>query len=82
MADCRRVIAIRFGKALTFDLHQTKPDDPALRAAIIGPTGKLRAPTLRVGNTLIVGYDEATYRSLLAGKQKLARRRTPAACDS
>jgi len=30
-----------------------------------GPTGNLRAPSLRKGRTLIVGFDEATYRRLL-----------------
>jgi hypothetical protein len=30
-----------------------------------GPTGNLRAPTLRVGRTLVVGFDEATYRKVL-----------------
>jgi len=28
------------------------------RAAHAGPTGNLRAPTLRVGRTLLVGFDE------------------------
>ena len=35
-------------------------------AKMLGPTGNLRAPTLRVGRTTIVGFDEATYASLLA----------------
>ena len=26
-----------------------------------GPTGNLRAPTLRVGKTIVVGFDEAAY---------------------
>ena len=29
--------------------------------ALLGPTGNLRAPTLRVGKTLLVGFDEGTY---------------------
>jgi hypothetical protein len=33
---------------------------------MLGPTGNLRAPTLRVGRTLIVGFDEETYRRVLA----------------
>ena len=32
---------------------------------LLGPTGNLRAPTLRKGRTLIVGFDEATYAKLL-----------------
>ncbi len=29
--------------------------------AVLGPTGNLRAPTIRVGRTLLVGFDEDTY---------------------
>ncbi|HVS14850.1 MAG TPA: ArsC family (seleno)protein [Thermoanaerobaculia bacterium] len=33
--------------------------------ALLGPTGKLRAPTLRVGDTLLVGFGEEPYREFL-----------------
>jgi len=33
---------------------------------MLGPTRNLRAPTLRVGRTLVVGFDEGTYRRVLA----------------
>jgi hypothetical protein len=33
--------------------------------AMLGPTGNLRAPTLRVGTTLIVGFNEEVYSELL-----------------
>lgn len=32
---------------------------------MLGPTGNLRAPTLRAGKTILVGFDEATYKSVL-----------------
>jgi arsenate reductase-like glutaredoxin family protein len=38
------------------------PDDDTLAAAILGPTGNLKAPTLRVGDTLLVGFNEESYR--------------------
>jgi hypothetical protein len=28
---------------------------------LLGPTGNLRAPTLKVGRTLVVGFGEAVY---------------------
>jgi hypothetical protein len=34
--------------------------------AMLGPTGNLRAPTLRIGTTVLVGFDEASYRAALA----------------
>lgn len=33
--------------------------------AMLGPTGNLRAPTLVAGKTVLVGFDEDTYRSVL-----------------
>jgi arsenate reductase-like glutaredoxin family protein len=48
------------------DLRRAKPPKADLLAVLLGPTGNLRAPTLRKGRTLIVGFDEATYKRLLA----------------
>ena len=33
--------------------------------ALLGPTGNLRAPTMRVGKTLLVGFDESSYADAL-----------------
>jgi len=30
-------------------------------AAMLGPTGNLRAPTIRKGKTVVVGFDEAVF---------------------
>jgi hypothetical protein len=51
-----------------FDLTKERPDDETLLKHMIGPTGNLRAPTLRVGNTLAVGFNEEAYRKLLGVK--------------
>jgi arsenate reductase-like glutaredoxin family protein len=56
------------GKAVVcIDLKRQRPDDETLIGLVIGPTGNLRAPTVRVGKKLIVGFDEATYRAVLGG---------------
>lgn len=47
------------------DLRRAKPDRATLLALLLGPTGNLRAPTLRKGRTLIVGFEEATYKKVL-----------------
>jgi hypothetical protein len=47
------------------DLKHEKPPRAELLALLLGPTGNLRAPTLRKGRKLIVGFDEATYKKLL-----------------
>ncbi len=33
--------------------------------AMLGPTGNLRAPTLRVGKTVLVGFNEEVFESVL-----------------
>ena len=48
------------------DLRKAKLDRATLLGFLLGPTGNLRAPTLRKGKTLIVGFDEGTYEKLLA----------------
>ncbi len=36
-------------------------DDSGSVAAMLGPTGNLRAPTVRVGKTVVVGYSDEVY---------------------
>ena len=47
------------------DLRKEKPDKAALLGLLLGPTGNLRAPTLRKGRTLLVGFDEVSYAAVL-----------------
>lgn len=54
------------GKKVThIDLRKSRPDDDTLAGLLLGPTGNLRAPTLRRGRTLIVGFDAETYRKIM-----------------
>jgi arsenate reductase-like glutaredoxin family protein len=46
------------------DLRKDQPDEATLTGLLLGPTGNLRAPTLRQSRTLIVGFDEATYKQI------------------
>ena len=47
------------------DLRRARPERAELRALLLGPTGNLRAPTLRKGRTLLVGFDGPTYARVL-----------------
>lgn len=60
------LIAARGKKVERLDLEAKKPDQATIERLMLGPTGNLRAPTLRVGRTLLVGFDEETYRKVLA----------------
>jgi arsenate reductase-like glutaredoxin family protein len=67
LKDVNELYAMRGKRVEHFDLRKGKLDDETLERVLIGPTGNLRAPTFRVGKTLLVGFDEATYRSVLGG---------------
>lgn len=58
------IYAMRGKKVVHLRLDEDKPTLEAIHAAILGPHGTLRAPTLRKGRTLIVGFDETTYEQL------------------
>ena len=53
------------GKQVTHvDLRKEQPGNEMLLSLLLGPTGNLRAPTLRLGRTLLVGFDQATYQKI------------------
>lgn len=63
--SAHRVVAARGKKVVLFDMTNDPPDDDTLAAHLLGPTGNLKAPTLRVGETLLVGFGEEAYRQML-----------------
>ena len=48
-------------KVVRLDMKKDKPDKQTLSKLLLGPTGNLRAPTLRVGKKLVVGFQEQMY---------------------
>ena len=58
------IYAAKGKKVVHVNLKKDKPDKATLKKLLLGPTGNLRAPTLRKGKTLIVGFDEETYEKL------------------
>jgi arsenate reductase-like glutaredoxin family protein len=60
-----KLVAARGKKIEVFDLRKDRPADDVLLAHLMGPTGNLRAPTARVGKTLVVGFNEDAYRQVL-----------------
>jgi len=59
------IYASKGKQVVHLDLRKEKPDRAALLSLLLGPTGNLRAPTLRKGRTLLVGFDEASYAAVL-----------------
>jgi arsenate reductase-like glutaredoxin family protein len=60
-----RIVAMRGKKIMTFDMKKDAPGDDEILAVILGPTGNLRAPTLRIGKTLVVGFSEEAYKTAM-----------------
>ena len=52
-------------KSLFFDLEKQRPSDKELLGLLLGRSGKLRAPAIRIGRRLIVGYNSELLESTL-----------------
>jgi len=64
MARAASRVIVAKGKKVT----EFKPGGKAtadLLAAMLGPTGNLRAPTARAGKTVLVGFNEDAYKDAL-----------------
>ncbi len=61
----RRLVAMKGKNVVEFDLVKDRPDDETLLKHLIGPTGKLRAPSIRVGDTFAVGFNPESYQKIL-----------------
>ena len=48
-------------KVLRFNMKKDAPDDDELLGVILGRSGSLRAPTLRAGTKLLVGFSADFY---------------------
>jgi arsenate reductase-like glutaredoxin family protein len=46
-------------------MRKDKPDNDRIISVMIGPSGNLRAPTLQVGKTLLIGFNEESYAKVL-----------------
>ena len=53
-------------KVSEIDLKKERPDDDALVKMMLGPTGNLRAPTIKVGKTVLIGFHPETYDDIFA----------------
>ncbi len=56
-------VIVAKGKAV--QEHAGGKPSAAIVDALLGPTGNLRAPALRIGKTLLVGFHEEVYREQL-----------------
>jgi len=63
--DASKVVVAKGKKVETYDMKRDPPDEARLLKAMLGPTGNLRAPALRRGKTLLVGFHDDAYADAL-----------------
>jgi len=59
--EAHRLIAAKGKKVTAIDLRTVPPADEVLAGLMLGPTGNLRAPIMRVGQTILVGYNDQAF---------------------
>lgn len=59
-----KIVVAKGKKIVTLDMKKDRPDDATLTSHLLGPTGNLRAPTIRRGKSLYVGFNEDAYQDL------------------
>ena len=62
LAQVKKVKVAKGKKTLTFD--NLRNERKQILDIILGRSGTLRSPTLRIGDQLIVGYNEELYQNL------------------
>ena len=65
LRDVDHIYSVKNKDVVHVDLRTKKPDQATLLGLLLGPTGNLRAPTIRTNRTLVVGFHEDTYLRLL-----------------
>lgn len=59
LADASKLIAMKGKKVSEFDVSKGVSDEAV--SAMLGPTGNLRAPTIRAGKTYLVGFNDEVF---------------------
>lgn len=64
MLKAASVLHVAKGKKVSeFDVSKSVSKDAV--AAMLGPTGNLRAPTIRIGKKVLVGFNDELFATLI-----------------
>ncbi len=58
------------GKNITHIKLKDGPSEQELKDALVGPTGNLRAPSIKVGDKLLVGFNEDLFSNFFKAASK------------
>lgn len=64
LKDVRHLYVSKGKKVTYFDVREHEKDLDNLVPHLLGPTGNLRAPTVKTGRTLLVGFHPEPYGSV------------------
>lgn len=60
----KKLVVAKGKKVTEVDLVKDRPEDEALGKMLLGPTGNLRAPTMKIGKTVLVGFNADMYEEM------------------
>jgi arsenate reductase-like glutaredoxin family protein len=61
----KEIYVSKHKKLVHIDMAKDKPSTEKLAELMLGPTGNLRAPAIRVGDILLIGFDEESYKKVM-----------------
>lgn len=61
LSGMNELIVAKGKKVTHVSLKKDRPDDDTLTSMLLGPTGNLRAPTMKVGKKILVGFNDEMY---------------------
>jgi arsenate reductase-like glutaredoxin family protein len=64
--EAKQLIAAKGKKVTTVDLTAGSLAEDDLAKLMLGATGNLRAPVMRVGETILVGYNDQVFADIFA----------------
>lgn len=64
--EAKQLIAAKGKKVTTVDLTAGGLSEDDVAKLMLGPTGNLRAPVIRVGQTILVGYNDQVFADTFA----------------
>ena len=64
-SEVDEIYAAKGSKVVHLNLKNDEHNDDEIAGLLLGPTGNLRAPAIRVGRKLIVGFNEDAYKELI-----------------
>lgn len=65
LQEATRLVVAKGKKVVDLNLKKERPDNDELQKLILGPSGFLRAPTIRIGKTYAIGFTEEMYRDFI-----------------